>query len=51
VPAQKFEAMLEAGRVDPRRGPVARPQAANSTAPLFTSGEPAVVVDPLLRAG
>lgn len=51
VPSQKFEGMLEAGRVDPRRGP-ARLQAANSTAPLFASGEaaPATVVDPLLRA-
>jgi hypothetical protein len=52
VPSQKFEAMLEAGRVDPRRGP-AKLQAANSTAPLFAPGDaaPTTVVDPLLRTG
>jgi diguanylate cyclase len=52
VPAQKFEAMLEAGRVDPRRGP-ARLQVAASTPTPMASGEAAsaTVVDPLLRAG
>jgi EAL domain-containing protein (putative c-di-GMP-specific phosphodiesterase class I) len=49
VPSQKFEAMLEAGRIDPRRGP-ARLQPPSGTAPLFASGE-ATNPDPFLRAG